>query len=108
VGERSFGKGSVQTIFPLKDNAALRLTTARYYTPSGAVIHEKGIEPDVVVTLTKEEEKAVFLSRLRPDLKDAAEFKAKFGVDIANDLQLETAYRVVREKLGGLKKETTK
>ncbi len=108
VGERSFGKGSVQTIFPLRENAALRLTTARYYTPSGAVIHEKGIEPDVVVILTKEEEKAVFLSRLRPDLKDAAEFKAKFGVELAADLQLEAAYRVVREKLSGVKQETTK
>ncbi|MFA6281516.1 MAG: S41 family peptidase [Candidatus Omnitrophota bacterium] len=49
VGEVSFGKGSVQTIVPLSDNSALRLTTSRYYTPSGLSIHEKGVEPDIVV-----------------------------------------------------------
>ena len=46
----SFGKGSVQTIIPLSDGSALRLTTARYYTPSGKVIQENGIIPDIVVT----------------------------------------------------------
>jgi carboxyl-terminal processing protease len=49
LGTRSFGKGSVQTIIPLGSNGALRLTTARYYTPSGRSIQAKGIEPDVVV-----------------------------------------------------------
>jgi carboxyl-terminal processing protease len=49
VGTRSFGKGSVQTIIPLGSNGALRLTTARYYTPSGRSIQAKGIEPDVLV-----------------------------------------------------------
>jgi carboxyl-terminal processing protease len=49
VGSKSFGKGSVQTIIPLEDGSALRLTTALYYTPSGITINEKGIEPDVVV-----------------------------------------------------------
>ncbi len=49
VGTRSFGKGSVQTIIPLGSNGALRLTTARYYTPSGRSIQAKGIEPEVVV-----------------------------------------------------------
>ena len=49
VGTRSFGKGSVQTISPLGPNGALRLTTARYYTPSGRSIQAKGIEPDEVV-----------------------------------------------------------
>jgi len=49
VGTRSFGKGSVQTIIPLGPNGALRLTTARYYTPSGRSIQAKGIEPDEVV-----------------------------------------------------------
>jgi carboxyl-terminal processing protease len=49
VGTRSFGKGSVQTIIPLGSNGALRLTTARYYTPSGRSIQAKGIEPDEVV-----------------------------------------------------------
>jgi carboxyl-terminal processing protease len=49
LGTRSFGKGSVQTIIPLGSSGALRLTTARYYTPSGRSIQAKGIEPDVVV-----------------------------------------------------------
>ena len=49
IGTRSFGKGSVQTIIPLGANGAIRLTTARYYTPSGRSIQAKGIEPDVLV-----------------------------------------------------------
>ncbi len=50
VGETSFGKGSVQTVIPLRDKAALRLTTAAYYTPSGRNLMDKGIEPDIIVT----------------------------------------------------------
>ena len=47
MGERTFGKGSVQTVMPLRDGQALKLTTSRYFTPSGASIHDRGIEPDV-------------------------------------------------------------
>ena len=60
LGVGTFGKGSVQTIIPLDDRGALRLTTARYYTPSGRSIQAKGIEPDVVVPFVappKEEKK---------------------------------------------------
>ncbi|OGP74234.1 MAG: peptidase S41 [Deltaproteobacteria bacterium RBG_13_58_19] len=49
VGSKSFGKGSVQTIIPLEDGSALRLTTALYYTPSGQTIQDKGIIPDIIV-----------------------------------------------------------
>src|SRR5277367_4738936 len=49
IGTRSFGKGSVQTILPLGENGALKLTTARYYTPSGRSIQAKGIDPDIKV-----------------------------------------------------------
>jgi carboxyl-terminal processing protease len=49
VGTRSFGKGSVQTIIPLGANGAIRLTTARYYTPSNRSIQAKGIDPDIIV-----------------------------------------------------------
>ncbi len=49
MGTQSFGKGSVQTIIPLSDNSGLRLTTARYYTPSGRSIQAKGITPDITV-----------------------------------------------------------
>jgi len=49
MGERTFGKGSVQTLLPLSNTSALRLTTARYYTPSGKSVQEGGIEPDIIV-----------------------------------------------------------
>ena len=49
MGERTFGKGSVQTILPMNDETALKLTTARYYTPSGRSIQASGIEPDMIV-----------------------------------------------------------
>ncbi len=50
LGEQSFGKGSVQTIIPLGDKSGLRLTTARYFTPSGRSIQARGISPDIVVS----------------------------------------------------------
>jgi carboxyl-terminal processing protease len=53
VGTRSFGKGSVQTIIPLPGHGAMRLTTARYYTPSGRSIQAKGIEPDITIEAAK-------------------------------------------------------
>jgi carboxyl-terminal processing protease len=53
LGERSFGKGSVQTVIPVPGHGAIRLTTARYYTPSGRSIQAKGIEPDIVVAPAK-------------------------------------------------------
>jgi carboxyl-terminal processing protease len=53
MGTQSFGKGSVQSIFPMKGNAALKLTTARYYTPSGRSIQARGIVPDVEVANIK-------------------------------------------------------
>ena len=56
LGEKSFGKGSVQTVIPLGNYGAMRLTTARYYTPSGRSIQAKGIEPDVEVHPAKVEE----------------------------------------------------
>jgi carboxyl-terminal processing protease len=56
VGTRSFGKGSVQTLIPLPGDGAMRLTTARYYTPSGRSIQALGISPDIVVNQPKREE----------------------------------------------------
>ena len=63
LGEKTFGKGSVQSILPLNDGSALRLTTAKYYTPSHKVIHEEGITPDISVPLTDEEERDIILQR---------------------------------------------
>lgn len=56
MGTQSFGKGSVQTVMPLPGNGAMRLTTARYYTPSGRSIQAKGITPDIIVEQAKLEE----------------------------------------------------
>ncbi|PIE34143.1 peptidase S41 [candidate division KSB3 bacterium] len=51
IGTQTYGKGSVQSVIPLSDNSGLRLTTAKYYTPDGRSIHEKGITPDIVIAL---------------------------------------------------------
>lgn len=53
IGEKSFGKGSVQTILPTTNGAAVKLTTARYYTPSGRSIQAEGIEPDIALARVK-------------------------------------------------------
>jgi len=55
LGEKTFGKGSVQTIFPLSDGSALRLTTSKYFTPKGSPIHNEGVTPDIVVEEKKEQ-----------------------------------------------------
>ena len=55
IGEKSFGKGSVQSIIPLRNKGGLRLTTAKYYLPSGESIHEKGVEPDINVKKNKDD-----------------------------------------------------
>lgn len=96
VGERSFGKGSVQSIFPLKNGEGVRLTTARYYTPSGVTIHERGIEPQVEVVMTPEEDARVRLQRSRSDVSDPAEFRERFGFDPVEDRQLATAQEVMQ------------
>jgi carboxyl-terminal processing protease len=57
MGIKTFGKGSVQTVIPLRDGSALRLTTAKYFTPKGISIHNEGIVPDVVVEQTREVKK---------------------------------------------------
>ena len=68
LGTRSFGKGSVQTIIPLDGRGALRLTTALYYTPSGASIQGHGITPDRVVTLPRDEQVANAVMTYESDL----------------------------------------
>ncbi len=67
VGEKSFGKGSVQSVLPQEGGTAIRLTTAKYYTPSERVIHEVGIEPDVVVPMSVENWRNVVLARNRAE-----------------------------------------
>ena len=71
LGTKSFGKGSVQTIIQLPGHGAMRLTTARYYTPSGRSIQAKGIEPDISVEPAKIERLAVAEGRHEADLRGA-------------------------------------
>jgi carboxyl-terminal processing protease len=96
VGERSFGKGSVQSVFKLKNGEGLRLTTARYFTPSGVSIHEKGITPQVEVIMTAEEDSKLSVQRTRTDITDDEEFKTRFGFSPIEDRQLEAAVDVLK------------
>ncbi|MFN2376531.1 MAG: S41 family peptidase [Candidatus Binatia bacterium] len=84
LGVKSFGKGSVQTILPLGDDTALRLTTARYYTPSGRSIHEHGIDPDVVVEPDK----------IEIDPKDET-LRSRDDFDLESDSQLRKAVELM-------------
>ncbi len=71
LGTKSFGKGSVQTVMPIPGNGAIRLTTARYYTPSGRSIQATGIEPDIEVRSTREEQAQVTTREREADLRRA-------------------------------------
>ncbi len=80
VGEKTFGKGRVQTIVPMPGDGAVRITTAKYLTPNGVDIHKKGIEPDIVVKQPDEDE----------DYEPG---------QLKNNPQLQKAVEVLREKL---------
>lgn len=71
LGTQSFGKGSVQTVIPLAGHGAMRLTTARYYTPSGRSIQAKGITPDIIVEPAKIEQETQIARIREADLKGA-------------------------------------
>jgi carboxyl-terminal processing protease len=90
LGEKTFGKGSVQSILPLDDGYALRLTTAKYYTPSHKVIHEVGISPNVTVPLTDEEERDVLLKRM-PGGVESLDDKERERVQNSRDPQMDRA-----------------
>jgi carboxyl-terminal processing protease len=87
VGETTFGKGSVQSVIPLQDGAAIRLTTAKYYTPSKQVIHEKGVTPTIRAVLPQEQERLVALQRREEQLDE----KEKAEIAGFRDAQLERA-----------------
>jgi len=90
VGETTFGKGSVQGVMALPDGSAIRFTTAKYFTPSRQVIHEKGVSPNIRVTLTPEQE--IALIRNRRDRKSA-------NLNVPNDPQLSRAIDTLRGTL---------
>ena len=98
VGEQTFGKGSVQSIMPLNDGRALRLTTAKYYTPSHKVIHERGITPNATVNLSDEEERALYLKRLIGGVENLDEDQ-KAQVEGVQDVQLDRAVDYLKSQL---------
>jgi carboxyl-terminal processing protease len=80
MGERTYGKGSVQTVMPLRDGEALKLTTSRYYTPSGRSIQEHGLEPDVRVVEQRDEA------------------HRNYGRDVGTDPEVRTALQYLRDR----------
>jgi carboxyl-terminal processing protease len=95
LGEKTFGKGSVQSIFPLDDGSALKLTTAKYYTPSHKVIHEHGITPDIVVPMSDEEEAALIFKRA-PGGLESLHPEDRARVENIQDAQLERAKDLIK------------
>ncbi|MBI2813707.1 MAG: S41 family peptidase [Opitutae bacterium] len=96
VGEKTFGKGSVQSIIELRNGEGLRLTTARYYTPGGITIHEKGIQPHVEIEVSPDDEAKLRLQQSRADLTAPAEFSDRFGFTQIEDVQLNAAEEVLQ------------
>lgn len=96
VGEKTFGKGSVQSIIEMQNGEGLRLTTARYYTPSGVTIHEKGIQPHVEIEMTPDDEARLRIQQSRNDLVESAEFTSQLGFAPVEDTQRTTAEEVLR------------
>ena len=99
LGEKTFGKGSVQSIIPLAPlpdgTPALRLTTAKYYTPSHKVIHEEGITPDIVVPMTEEQERQVQLKNT-PGGLESMEGKDRERMTGTRDPQLDRAMDLLK------------
>ena len=97
MGTQTFGKGSVQSVIPLRDNAGLKLTTARYYTPKGRSIQAKGITPDIVVP--------------RADMETAAKPKEKerpfSEADLENHLTPDSSKKQETQPPGEVKKQPT-
>ena len=115
VGTQTFGKASVQTVIPLEDGSALKLTTARYYTPKGRSIQAEGIKPDIVVKYIKPKDDAEntawwedrvkekdLKGHIKPTKEDGTQIdetktpENKDSSDLVNDNQLKTAIDILK------------
>jgi len=96
VGEQTFGKGSVQSILPLPDGSALRLTTAKYYTPSHKVIHEHGITPDITVEMSDSDEYDLFYRKRATGVMETLDTKERDRIEAIHDVQLERASDILK------------
>lgn len=109
VGTQTFGKGSVQTIFPLEDGSAIKLTTAKYYTPNGRVVHENGITPDVLVGNAQGFREKDLLNHRKEDraaLKKKLKDPTSKAVEIEKEAQLQAGLQLLRKAIaaGDLRK----
>jgi carboxyl-terminal processing protease len=98
IGTRSFGKGSVQTIMPLQGDGAMRLTTARYYTPSGRSIQALGVSPDILV------EQRQPIDATDKDNKRKQRFEADLRGSLSNDSLTEDQRNLLEEERNMAKK----
>lgn len=109
LGTQTFGKGSVQTVIPLSDRSGLRLTTAKYYTPAGKSIQNKGITPDIVVKLQakngnkehpvireKDLKRHLKNEQEEPEMKEPETAPVSFGIDEEDDTQLQRALDILK------------
>ena len=94
VGEKTYGKGSVQSVIKMDDGSAIRVTTAYYYTPNNRLIHKKGIEPDIVVPMAPEEWGKLLLARSRPKLAETDDWEKEMNQ--VEDIQLKRAVDILK------------
>ena len=98
VGAKTFGKGSVQSILPMRDGSALRLTTAKYFTPSHRTIHKKGIEPHYPIKMTPEQMRDIMMKR-SPGVMETLDPGERERVSNATDPQLAKAREILVDLL---------
>jgi carboxyl-terminal processing protease len=98
VGTKSFGKGSVQTLIPLKGDGAMRLTTARYYTPSGRSIQALGVMPDIVVNQPKVDPGVAGTETTAAEEADQQRSEADLRGAITNDSMTEDEKKLLEEE----------
>ncbi|MEQ8410433.1 MAG: S41 family peptidase [Erythrobacter sp.] len=102
MGERSFGKGSVQSLLPLGPNAALKLTTARYYTPKGNSVQEGGIEPDIAVPQLSDPDLALRQKYLTRESDLRGHLVNEIGIEdeeLENDTVKDPRFQLTAEEL---------
>ncbi|PKN60504.1 MAG: peptidase S41 [Deltaproteobacteria bacterium HGW-Deltaproteobacteria-11] len=109
LGTQTFGKGSVQTILPLDDGSAVKLTTAKYYTPNGRVVHENGIGPDVLVGKTqgfREKDLNNYLKGNLAELKKKIKVRKDKDLKVEKEMQLQAGLQLLRNAIaqGNLQK----
>ena len=95
MGERTFGKGSVQSVIEMDNGEGMKLTTARYFTPSGRVIHEHGVQPQAEVEISEDDESKLRLQQSREEIDDTLDFSQRFGFAPIEDVQRRTAEEVL-------------